>query len=280
MIPRLQPRSSLKRPSGVENMYPADTTHHAKATFPSLSSDTSTPLVKSLSGGSTTAQTPLSNPNDKRIFPLENAEPKELNEQPLSPSRPLVKYTVETSSIVLDNCDHCHDGLSPYYASTSSKCNSSETDDSSKSHIDYPLTPPTAGSRPPLLVSAKRHGSEVRRQHSKRRRIRRRPSGTRRESEKHSFDSGKSDNTTGSFSGKEKDIDTLCLWKVDSPEETDNACLPSLDSSDEEEEETNRIEDVVRAEHRKEAMDAQNSERLQRLNGSFSANRAPPPKGW
>ena len=145
--------------------------------------------------------------------------------------------------------------------------------------IDYPLTPP-AGSRPPLLVSAKNHGSQVRRQHSKRRRIRRRPSGSRRESDKRFFVSGKSDNTTGRDSGKEKDSDNLCLWKVDDPGERDSTYLPSLESSDEEEEETNRIEEVVRAEHRKEAMGARAGEGLQQQKGSFSANRVPPPKGW
>ena len=277
MIPPLKPRSSLKRPIGIENVCPADTTHHAKAKSPLISSDASIPLVKSVRDGLTSAH--LSTPNDKRIFSLENAESKELHKQ-LSPSRSLVKHGEESSSSVPDNCDHCHDDLSPNFASASSKCKASETDDNNKSHIDYPLTPPTAGSRPPLLVSAKRHGSEVRRQHSKRRRIRRRPSGTRRESEKDSFDTGKFDITTGSFSEKEKDSDTLCLWNVDSPDETENTYLPSLDSSDEEEEETNRIEEVVRAEHRREAMDARNGERLQQQNGSFSASRAPPPKGW
>lgn len=279
MIPRLQPRSSLKRPSGVENTYPADTTHHAKTNVPSISIDASTPPVPFFSDSATSSQMPFSTPNDKRIFPIENAKSKELSNRPLSPSRPLIKHGKDSNSPISDKGGHCHENLKSNCASASSTCKPIETEGSSMNQIDYPLTPP-AGSRPPLLVSAKKHGSEVRRQHSKRRRIRRRPTGSRRESDKRFFVSGKSDNTTGRDSEKEKDSDTLCLWKVDDPGETDSTYLPSLESSDEEEEETNCIEEVVRAEHRREAMGARGGEGLQQQKGSFSANRVPPPKGW
>jgi hypothetical protein len=148
------------------------------------------------------------------------------------------------------------------------------------SYSDFSLTPPTAGSRPPLLVSAKRYGSEVRRQHNKHRRRRRRPSSTRSDSQKHSSVLENSVDAVVSDSCKGNDSDALCLWKGDSAGEAENNYPPLLASSDEEVEQTDHIEEVVRAEHLKEAIGAQGNEKLQLKNRSFSANRAPPPKGW
>jgi hypothetical protein len=85
----------------------------------------------------------------------------------------------------------------------------------------------------------------------------------------------------GSDSFKEDDSDALCLWKADSYDEIQDNYLPLLASSDEEDEQTDRVEELVRAEHLKAAMvAARGNEKLPLQKRSFSANRAPPPKGW
>lgn len=81
-----------------------------------------------------------------------------------------------------------------------SSSSSFETDTSS----DFSLTPPASNMRSPLLLSAKRHGNEVRQQHSKRRRRRtRRPANQASSSiaENVAGTTGSYDDDTGPFFG-------------------------------------------------------------------------------
>mmetsp|Transcript_14139 Transcript_14139/g.35527 ORF Transcript_14139/g.35527 Transcript_14139/m.35527 type:complete len:577 (-) Transcript_14139:132-1862(-) len=279
MIPRLQPRPSLRRPSGIENINPIDANNNNVDTnFRPGVSDASTSSVSSFNRRAEISGRTISTPTPKSesFFPKENTDSLEEDKQPLSPSRSLLECDQAANSPIPRDYGNQNKHLLLNYSSTT--LNSLEKD-RGLSYSDFSLTPPTAGSRPPLLVSAKRHGSEVRRQHNKRRRKRRRPSSTRSELEGLCFVSGESIEPKGSDSGKEKESGALCLWKGDSRDESDDNYLPLLESSDEEVEQTDRIEDVVRAEHLKEAMVARQNDNSRRQNGSFSASRAPPPKG-
>ena len=215
MIPRLKPKSSFRRPSGIENVYPIDTTTNVDTSLPPILTDTvtSTSSVSSFAGRSENYNRPLSTPNDESPFPKQKQMSLDGENQPLSPSRSTMEYDEAANSPVPNDYGNQHKHLLLNYSSSTP--NSFERDGSSISYSDFSLTPPTAGSRPPLLVSARRYGSEVRRQHSKRRRRRRRPSSTRPESEKRSFASGMSVNPTSRDSRKEIDNDAFCLWKGD-----------------------------------------------------------------
>ncbi len=280
MIPRLQPRPSLRRPSGIENVYPTDANQNidkdgktdiSDQTSSSASSIDRKPEVSCRLVSSTT-------PKSESPSPEENSCSLEADNQPLSPSRSMPEHDQSAHSPIPQDYGNQYKQMLMNYSSSTP--NSLETDGSEMSYRDFSLTPPTAGSRPPLLVSAKRHGSEVRRQHNKRRRKRRRPTSTRSESENINLVPGKAVNSKGSDCGMDRDSGALCLWKSDSFEEPDDTCLPLLESSDDEIEQTDRIEEVVRAEHRKEAMVTGRNNNSQQKNWSFSANRAPPPKGW
>jgi len=276
MIPRLQPRPSLRRPSSIENLFPVDANNNISTNIPAGATDTSTSSVSTFTERSEFSNRSFPSSNDDGRFSKENMQSfKGVNSQdnpPLSPSRSTLAHDQLANSPVPNHYGNQYKHLLLNYSSSTS--NSLDTDNISVSYSDFSLTPPTAGSRPPLLVSAKRYGSEVRRQHNKRRRRRRRPSSTRSDSQKRSSVSGNSVDTTGRDSCKENDNNALCLWKGDSPGEAEYTYLPLLASSDEEDEERDRIEEVVRAEHLKEAMVARGLK-----NRSFSANRAPPPKG-
>ena len=277
MIPRLQPRPSLRRPSGIENEYPTDANHNVdKNSQPDISDPTKS-SASSFHRKPEVSSGPISSTTLKNegLSPKENA--CSLN-QPLSPSQSTLEHDLSAHSPIPQDYGNQYKQMLMNYSSLTP--NSSETDGNGMSYRDFSLTPPTAGSRPPLMVSAKRHGSEVRRQHNKRRRKRRRPSSTRSESEGINLLPGKAVNSKGNDCGIERDSGALCLWKSDSFEEPDDNYLPLLESSDDEIEQTDRIEEVVRAEHLKEAMVAGLNNNCQQQNGSFSANRAAPPKGW
>lgn len=267
MIPRLKPRPSLRRPSGIENTFHIDDNNSVKTSIPP--GKTNHTSVSAFSGSEFANQT-LSASNDDIHFSKGDTQSLETSQdnQQLSPSRLTVEYGQQPNSPVPNDYGNQYKHMLLNHSSSSS--NSFGSENSSMSCGDFSLTPPTAGSRPALLVSAKRHGSEVRRQHNKRRRRRRRPSSTRSESENRSSESGEFADSIDSDCRKAKDSDALCLWKSDSPDEAEDNYLPLLGSSDEEDEQTDRIEEVVRAEH----------EKLQLKNMSFSARRAPPPKGW
>lgn len=261
-------------------MFPVDVNKNVGTNIPPGATETSTPPVSAFTGRSEFSCRSLPDCNDESLFSKENTQSFKASQdnQPLSPSRSTLAYDQPANSPVPNHYGNQHKHLLLGYSSSTST--SLETDSSSMSYSDFSLTPPTAGSRPPLLVSAKRHGSEVRRQHNKCRRRRRRPSSTRSDWQKHSSVLGNSVDAVGSDSCKENESDALCLWKGDSADEAEDNYLPLLASSDEEVEQTDRIEEVVRAEHLKEAIGAQGNEKLQLKNRSFSANRAPPPKGW
>ena len=273
MIPRLQPRPSSRRPPGIENVLPVDVNNNISENIPPSATDTSTFSVSAYTGRSEFSDQSFSTSSNDSLFTKENTQSfKRVTSQdnePLSPSRSTLTDDRPANSPVPNHYGNQYKHLLLNYSSSAS--NSLETDNSTMSYGDFALTPPIAGSRPPLIVSAKRYGSEVRRQHNKRRRRRRRPSSTISDSQKRS-----------SLSDTENDNDALCLWKGNSPGEAEHNYLPLLASSDEEDEQTDRIEEIVRLEHMalKEAMVARCSEKPQPKNRFFSANRAPPPKGW
>jgi len=255
-------------------VFPVDVNNNISGNIPPGASDTSTysVSVSAHTGRSEFSDQSFSTSSNDGLFTKENTQSfKRVNSQdnePLSPSRSTLTDDQPANSPVPNHYGNQYKHL--LLNDSSSTSNSLETDNSTMSYGDFALTPPTAGSRPPLIVSAKRYGSEVRRQHNKCRRRRRRPSSTRSDSQKHS-----------SLSDTENDNDALCLWKGNSPGETKNNFLPLLASSDEEDEQTDRIEEIVRLEHMalKEAMVARGSEKLQPKSRFFSANRAPPTKG-
>lgn len=281
MIPRLQPRPSGRRTSGIENMFPVDATNSVNTNISPGMSDTSTAPLSMFTGESKLSCQSLSASNDESRFLKKNTQSMKFSQDylPLSPPRSTVASHQSANSPVSKSDGNQYKHL--LLNSSSSTSNSFETDSSGLSYSDVSLTPPTAGSRPPLIVSAKRYGSEVRRQHNKRRRRRRRPSSSRSVSQKPCSIAGNCVDAMGSDSFKEDDSDALCLWKADSYDEIQDNYLPLLASSDEEDEQTDRVEELVRAEHLKAAMvAARGNEKLPLQKRSFSANRAPPPKGW
>lgn len=279
MIPRLQPRPSSRRLAGIENVFPVNGNNNVNTNISPDVTTRSTSL-SDYTGRSGFSDRLLSSSNDGTLLSKENALSSKgmtsQDKQPLSPSQSTQAYDQPANSPVPNHYGDQYKHLLLSYSSSTS--NSFETDNSSMSYIDFSLTPPTSGSRPPLLVSAKRHGNEVRRQHNKCRRRRRRPISTRSNLQNNPSILSNAVSKTDGDCCKENDNDALCLWKGDSLE-ADNNYLPLLASSDEEEEQTDRIEEVVRAEHLKEAMVARGNEKLKFKKRSFSAHRAPPPKG-
>ena len=276
VMPRLKPRPSSSQPSGIENVFSVNVNNCDGRNTPALSTSSSPSSISASTGkkdsykqeSSTSSDDSLNSKGNPHLF----TEVVSQHNGPLSPSRVNPQYDQPANSPVPDHYGKQHKHL--LLSSSPSTSNSSASDISTKDYSDFSLTPPTAGSRPPLLVSAKRYGNEVRRQHTKCRRRRRRPLSTKSVSQ--SDDSWDAEHREYS---EENDKNAFCLWKRYSPGEVEE-CLPLFASSDEEDEQTDRIEEVVRAEHLKEAMVAQGNKKLQLKIRSFSANRAPPPKGW
>jgi hypothetical protein len=312
MIPRLQPRPATKRPSGIENIFPAN----ANVKIPPVDSSTSNLDSASASRSDCSNGFPLPSYNSiddlssEKGIPFSKS-PLYMENAPLSPLQPtqVQAPTPATSepaiSPVPNHYGNQHRHLLLNYSSSTSVSLDTDTSCSSGSYCsDFSLTPP--GSRPHLLVSAKRYGSEVRRQHSKRRRRRRRPSSTSSDSQKKSSGSGADADAiltigrrAGTDIGKDSDDDALCLWKdeedpfrpmkagIDCSDGTEGENLPLLASSDEEEERTDRIEEIVRAQHLQQAKLARERDKLQPnialksiLKSNRDRDRDQPPKGW
>eukprot|EP00536_Pseudo-nitzschia_multiseries_P008146 jgi/Psemu1/19723/gm1.19723_g len=293
MIPRLQPRPSSRRPSGIENMFVDHnssvdvsintnaSTEPVGADSDDLSSDTTVCSLITDGPSSTSAKDELSSEKDAQLL-------KKVDNPLLPPGPPLAPAVTCDQSVQSPVPNHYgsqHKYLLLNYSSslkTPLETDADSTYDSVSYYNDFSLTPPTAGSRPPLLVSAKRYGSEVRRQHNKKRRRRRRPTSTRSGTQKDSSLSSSSIERDDYASNEqiENDNDALCLWKCDSSigGEQNNPHL--FASSDEEEEQSDRIEQIVRAEHLKQGLIFQGNDRLPIRYRPFSAKRVPPPKGW
>ena len=276
MIPRLKPRPSSGRTSQIENVFDEK---NISAGMQSGATGTSDSSICEYTGRSGLSHHFTNTSNDESVLSKENVQifKKSREKQELSPSR---STSVDQLPVLNSPIPNSYENQDKHFLLnySSSASNFLESDNKNPSYSDFSLTPPSAGSRPPLLVSAKRHGSEVRRQHNKRRRLRRRPNSTRSDSKKKSLLSGDPVDLSRACEGD--DSDALCLWKGDSLSENEDSYLPMLASSDEECEETDRIEEIVRAEHLKEALIAKGNEKLQIHHMPFSANRAPPPKGW
>jgi len=304
MIPRLQIRPATQQPSGIENVFPAN----ANVKIPPVNSSTSdSDIASSRSDYSNkfllTSSCLSPEKDERKSLPLSSSTDNislekgtslskimsSVENTPLSPlqSSPLQVLASSEPAIspVPNNYGkHYRHLLLNYSSSTSVSFDTDTSSSSCNSYCsDFSLTPP--GSHPPLLVSAKRYGSEVRRQHSKRRRRRRRPqSSLSSDSQKHFSGSTRA----GMDPGKDRDGDTLCLWKdeedlyrpinnrADYSDGARGKSLPLLASSDEEEERTDRIEEIVRAEHLQQARIAQERDKLP---PKISANLDPPRKG-
>mmetsp|Transcript_15916 Transcript_15916/g.36853 ORF Transcript_15916/g.36853 Transcript_15916/m.36853 type:complete len:959 (+) Transcript_15916:293-3169(+) len=274
-MPRLQPRPSSRRPSGIENAISFNVKKNGSTNTPIPSTSNSPFSVSTPTGEKSsynertftfkkdTVNLKQSNHLFKEVASRHNGTP--------SPSRVNPTLDQPANSPIRDGHGKQHKHLLLNYSSTTS--NSSDSGISEKDYSDFSLTPPTAGSRPPLLVSAKNYGNEIRRQNTKVRVRRRRPFSTKSISQ-----SGDSWDAEDNQCCEENNNNALYLLKGDSPGEIEE-CLPLPASSNNECEHKDRIEEVVRAEHLKEAMIAQGNKKLQLNMRSFSASRAPPPKG-
>lgn len=276
MIPKLQPRPSSRRQAGIENIF-VDVNSNVNANTHKHE------IFKPAAAGRCDSAPGLGNSseicnehssvatNDDIFSQTDASRPPSppvpraflaLDDQPAESPVPN-QYGIDHKCLLLD-----------YSCSSSTPRNDDENTSCSSSNLfgDFSLTPPTAGSRTPLIVSAKRYGSEVRRQHNKKRRRRRRPTSSKLDSKKHCSQSEASVERESLRPGEHTEEDALCLWKGDFSDEPEESNLPLLESSDEEEEHSEQIEEVVRAEHLSQAAFLPD--------GSFSANRAPPRKGW
>lgn len=290
MIPRLQLRPSSRRLSGIENKFVDANSNvdvhiniNANEHPGGADADDSASVFASRSDIS---EMSFSNSKNGGLSFKKDAQlSKEVDNPRVSPWQPRALTSTCDQSVqspVPNYYGSQHKYLMLNYSSSSSTPLENDTDtsyDSMSYYSDFALTPPANGSRPPLLISAKRYGSEVRRQHNKKRRRRRRPTSTRSDSQNRSSALGGSVERGDSASGAQIDNGALCLWKGDPSGGAEEKNLPLLASSDEEEERSDRIEKIVRAEHSNQAFIAQGNGKLPPQHSSFSANRAPPPKG-
>ena len=248
-MPRLQPRCNA-RPCGIENILPFDdqTEENGRNFSPAMNTckGSNAPLSPLLTSSSSL----VPSSSESTLSPVPNQHGNHYKHL-------LLNYSPSTS-LSFDTDTSCSSSVSNY--------------------SDLSLTPPT-NSRPQMLVSAKRYGSEVRRQHSKRRRRRRRPQSSTNSNLQRDCSRPCSNANEIHKCG---DSDIYCLWKgEEDPYRSMNTIerkdLSLQTSSDEEEESTDKIINIVRAEHLREA---ELTNRKDNLPPMISAYRYQPKKRW